>query len=153
VKQVAIADRPPADQDGPFRRRECFRDREPTVPRLNPGATVIVAMHGDVPPYHLFGAALFDPRRDPGGPGCPGLARPERHEHHAGTHDDNDVASARSACLSTPAPVAGRFQLVDDASQWRGERPVAVKGILHLQEEDLPWRFMACIMCFIRQCR
>jgi G3E family GTPase len=57
VKQVAIADRlllTKADLSD----AASVSVVESQLSRLNPGATVIAAAYGDVPPGHLFGAAL-----------------------------------------------------------------------------------------------
>ena len=136
VKQVAIADRlllTKADLCD----TASVSVVESQLSRLNPGATVIAAAYGDVPPGHLFGAALFDPARKT--PDVQAWLRPERHEHHGSTHDDND-RGIRSFCLTFDDPLS--WPAVSSwlmmLRQWRGEDLLRVKGILHLQEEELP---------------
>ena len=136
VKQIAIADRllltktDLADAAGVFA-------IESQLSRLNPGATVIMAAHGDVPPDRLFGAALFDPKRKT--PDVQAWLRRERHEHHGDTHVDID-RGIRSFCLTFDDPLS--WPAVSNwlmmLRQWRGEDLLRVKGILHLQEEELP---------------
>jgi G3E family GTPase len=146
VKQVAIADRllltktdlaDPASVSALAKR----------LSRLNPGATVISAAHGEVPPDDLFGAALFDPARKT--PDVQAWLQPERHEphdHHHHAHGEQDAAGPRhnsgirSFCLSFDDPLP--WQPVSNwlmmLRQWRGEDLLRVKGILHLREEELP---------------
>jgi G3E family GTPase len=105
--------------------------------RLNPGATAITALHGDVPPDRLFGAALFDPARKT--PDVQAWLRPERHEHHDDAHRDGD-RGIRSFCLTfdDPLPWQAVSGWLTALRQWRGEDLLRVKGILHLREEVLP---------------
>jgi G3E family GTPase len=136
VKQVAVADRllltkaDLSDAAG-------VSAIESELSRLNPGAIVIIAAYGDVPPDRLFGAALFDPARKT--PDVQAWLRPDRHEHHGETHGDHD-RGIRSFCLTFDDPLA--WQAVSGwltmLRQWRGEDLLRVKGILHLREEELP---------------
>jgi G3E family GTPase len=105
--------------------------------RLNPGASVITAVHGDVPPDCLFGAALFDPARKT--PDVQAWLRPERHADHEDAHGDGD-RGIRSFCFTfdDPLPWQAVSGWLTVLRQWRGEDLLRVKGILHLREEALP---------------
>jgi G3E family GTPase len=136
VKQVAIADRlllTKADLCD----AASVSVVESQLSRLNPGATVIAAAYGDVPPGYLFSAALLDPAHKT--PDVQAWLRPERHEPHGGTHGDND-RGIRSFCLTfdDPLPWHAVSNWLMMLRQWRGEDLLRVKGILHLQEEELP---------------
>jgi G3E family GTPase len=78
VKQVAIADRLLLTKTDLVDAGSAA-ELEGQLSRLNPGATVIMATHGEVAPDRLFGAALFDPARKM--PDVQAWLRPERHEH------------------------------------------------------------------------
>src|SRR5271168_973051 len=99
-------------------------DVEGQLSRLNPGATVMTAAHGEVAPDRLFGAALFDPARKT--PDVQAWLRPERDAHHA--------SGIRSFCLTFEDPLP--WQAVSNwlrmLRQERGEDLLRVKGILHL---------------------
>jgi G3E family GTPase len=134
VKQVAVADRllltktDLSDAAG-------VSAIESQLSRLNRGATVIIAAYGEVPPDRLFGAALFDPARET--PDVQAWLRVDRHEHHGGARDERGI---RSFCLTFDDPlpwqaVSGWLTML---RQWRGEDLLRVKGILHLQEAELP---------------
>jgi G3E family GTPase len=136
VKQVAVADRllvTKADLCG----AAGVSAMESQLVRLNPGATVIIAAYGDVPPDRLFGAALFDPARKT--PDVQAWLRPDRHEDHGEAHGNDDLG-IRSFCLSfdDPLPWQAVSGWLTVLRQWRGEDLLRVKGILHLQEEELP---------------
>lgn len=147
VKQVAIADRLLLTKTD-LSDAASVAGLERELLRLNPGATVIAAAHGDVAPDQLFGAALFDPARKT--PDVQAWLRAERLEHHAHEHahaePDHDAAEAhhdagiRSFCLTFDEPLP--WLVVADwlrvLRQWRGEDLLRVKGILHLREEELP---------------
>ena len=62
VKQVAIADRLLLTKTDLVDAASAA-ELEGQLSRLNPGATVMTAAHGEVAPDRLFGAALFDPAR------------------------------------------------------------------------------------------
>ena len=133
VKQVAVADRLLLTKTD-LCDAEAASAIQSQLLRLNPGATMITAAHGDVPPDALFGAALFDPTRKV--PDVQAWLRPERHEH---AHGD-DERGIRSFCLTFDDPlpwqeVSGWLMAL---RQWRGEDLLRVKGILHLREETLP---------------
>jgi G3E family GTPase len=136
VKQVAIADRlllTKTDLVEPAG----IAAIEVELSRLNPGATVIVTSHGDVPPERLFGAALFDPTRK--SPDVQAWLRAERHDDHDHAHGDRG-RGIHSFCLTFDAPLP--WQAVSHwlmtLRQWRGEDLLRVKGIIHLQDEALP---------------
>src|SRR5205085_9667383 len=101
VKQVAVADRLLLTKTDLC----AASDVSPIgsqLARLNPGATVIMAAHGDVPPGRLFGAALFDPARKT--PDVQAWLRPDRHEQHADKHGDHD-RGIRSFCVTFDEPL------------------------------------------------
>jgi G3E family GTPase len=136
VKQVAIADRLLLTK-GDLSDATSISAIESELMRLNPGATIIAAAHGEVPPDRLFGAALFDPAQKT--PDVRAWLRAERHEHHGDRHRD-DNRGIRSFCLTFDDPlswqaVSGWLMML---RQWRGEDLLRVKGILHLREEELP---------------
>ncbi|HEY1432680.1 MAG TPA: GTP-binding protein [Stellaceae bacterium] len=136
VKQVAVADRLLLTKTDLADAAAVFAV-ESQLSRLNRGAAIIVVAHGEVPPDRLFGAALFDPARKT--PDVEAWLRPERHEHHGDEHVEND-SGIRSFCLTFDDPlqwqaVSGWLMML---RQWRGEDLLRVKGILHLQEEELP---------------
>jgi G3E family GTPase len=143
VKQVAIADRLLLTKTD-LADAVTVTALESALSRLNPGAIVMTAAHGDVPAERLFGAALFDPARKT--PDVQAWLRPERHEHHAHAHGPDAVAHSehenriRSFCLTFENPLP--WQQISDwlmmLRQWRGENLLRVKGILHLEEEALP---------------
>src|ERR1700722_10302793 len=103
VKQVAIADRLLLTKTDLVDAASAA-ELGGQLSRLNPGATVMMAAHGEVAPDRLFGAALFDPARKT--PDVQAWLRPERHEHHAHAHDHDEAADAhhvsgiRSFCLT-----------------------------------------------------
>jgi G3E family GTPase len=135
VKQVAIADRLLLTKTD-LSDAASISAVETELTRLNPGATIITAPHGEVPPECLFGAALFDPARKT--PDVQVWLRPERHEHHGdGRHDNRGICSF---CLTFDDPLS--WQAISGwlimLRQWRGEDLLRVKGILHLREEELP---------------
>src|SRR5215471_5088164 len=110
---------------------------ESQLARLNPGATMITAAHGNVPPDRLFGSALFDPARKT--PDVQAWLRAERHEHQEDVHGDRD-RGIRSFCLTfaDALPWQAVSGWLTALRQWRGEDLLRVKGILHLQEGALP---------------
>lgn len=136
VKQVAVADRLLLTKTDLCDAADALAI-ESQLSRLNPGAIVITAVHGGVPPDRLFGAALFDPGRKT--PDVQAWLRPERHEHHEHSQGD-DERGIRSFCLTfdDPLPWQAVSGWLTALRQWRGEDLLRVKGILHLREEALP---------------
>lgn len=138
VKQVAIADRLLLTKTDLAPPEDIAALRE-VLARLNPGASVIPVAHGEVAPERLFGAGLFDPARKT--PDVQAWLRAERHEAH--DHDAEHAAHAgaiRAFCLTFDEPlpwqrVALWLMLLRQA---RGEDLLRVKGILYLDEEELP---------------
>jgi G3E family GTPase len=94
AKQVAVADRLLLTKTDLVAPAEVAA-LETALSDLNPGATIIVATHGDVPPDRLFGAALFDPARKT--PDVQAWLQADRHEHGAHATATTITASARSA--------------------------------------------------------
>jgi len=136
VKQVAIADRllltktDLADQASLVTiKRE--------LSRINPAANIVVSQYGDALPDQLFGAALFDPARKTAD--VQTWLRAERHAPGDHVHGDHDHG-IRSFCLTfeerLPWQEVSLWLMM--LRQWRGEDLLRVKGILYLQEEELP---------------
>jgi G3E family GTPase len=130
VKQVAVADRLLLTKTDLCSATDTLAT-ESQLSRLNPGAIVIRAVQGDVPPDRLFGAALLDPAHKT--PDVQGWLRPERHEHQEHAHGD-DERGFRSFCLTfeDPLPWQAVSGWLTALRQWRGEDLLRVKGILHL---------------------
>jgi G3E family GTPase len=136
VKQVAIADRLLLTKTD-LCDTTSIPDIEGDLAELNPGATVVVTLHGDVPPDRLFGAALFDPTHKT--PDVQSWLRPDRQEHRVDEHH-HDNRGIRSFCLTFDEPlpwetISGWLTIL---RQWQGENLLRVKGILHLRDEELP---------------
>jgi G3E family GTPase len=136
VKQVAIADRLLLTKTD-LVEDSAVAGLEAELSRLNPGATMLTTINGDVPAARLFGAALFDPARKT--PDVQAWLRADHHAHHGHDHDGAD-RGIRSFCLTFDEPLP--WQAVSDwltaLRQWRGEDLLRVKGIVHLREQDLP---------------
>ncbi len=134
VKQVAIADRLLLTKTD-LAAASDIAGLEAELSRLNPGATVMTAINGDVPAARLFGAALFDPARKT--PDVQAWLRADRHEGHDHGHADRGI---RSFCLifEEPLPWQAVSGWLTALRQWRGEDLLRVKGIVHLHEQDLP---------------
>ena len=138
VRQVAVADRivlsktdiadPPA-----------LRDR---LRRLNPGAPLVAALHGEVDAASLLHAGLFDPDRKI--PDVRGWLDAEAyadtdHGHH---HHDRNRHDARIAafCLTFDRPLhwQGVATWLDMLVATRGESLLRIKGILNVAGQDRP---------------
>jgi G3E family GTPase len=141
VKQAAIADRLLLTKTD-LADATTVAGLQRRLERLNPGATIFAARHGEVAPDQLVGAALFDPARKT--PDVQAWLRPERHGHDhahgdkAATHSHD--AGVRSFCLTfdEPLPWQPFSDWLNMLRQDRGEDLLRVKGILHLREEELP---------------
>ena len=136
VKQAAIADRLLLTKTD-LCDTTSIPDIEGDLAELNPGATVVVTLHGDVPPGRLFGAAPFDPTHKT--PDVQSWLRPDRQEHRVDEHH-HDNRGIRSFCLTFDEPlswetISGWLTIL---RQWQGENLLRVKGILHLRDEELP---------------
>jgi G3E family GTPase len=138
AKQVAVADRLLLTKTD-LVDRASVSVLETVLSELNPSASIVVAPHGDVPPDRLFGAALFDPARKT--PDVQTWLQADRHEHSERINRDHDHNhDIHSFCLTFEQRLP--WQVFSDwltmLRQWRGEDLLRVKGILHLQEEELP---------------
>jgi G3E family GTPase len=138
AKQVAVADRLLLTKTD-LVDRASVSVLETVLSELNPSASIVVAPHGDVPPDRLFGAALFDPARKT--PDVQTWLQADRHEHSDRINRDHDHNhDIHSFCLTFEQRLP--WQVFSDwltmLRQWRGEDLLRVKGILHLQEEELP---------------
>jgi len=136
VKQVAIADRLLLTKTD-LVEDSAVAGLEAELSRLNPGATMLTTINGDVPAARLFGAALFDPARKT--PDVQAWLRADHHAHHGHDHDGAD-RGIRSFCLTfdEPLPWQAVSGWLTALRQWRGEDLLRVKGIVHLREQDLP---------------
>jgi G3E family GTPase len=144
VKQVAIADRLLLTKIDLAERAQVMALQD-ELSRLNPGAEVIAAAHGEVPPQRLFGAGLFDPaRKTPDVQAWLRLAPQPEHEHgpegEEGEAHDHHGGAIRAFCLAfdepLPWPLVSSWLMM--LRQSRGEDLLRVKGILYLEEEELP---------------
>jgi G3E family GTPase len=136
VKQVAVADRLLLTKTDLSNSANISALRI-KLAGFNSAATVFMASFGEVPPDHLFGAALFDPARKT--PDVRAWLGADQHEADGDPHHD-DARGIRTFCLSFDDPLP--WQAVSTwlmmLRQWRGEDLLRVKGILHLREEALP---------------
>lgn len=145
VKQAAMADRllvtkaDIADAEAAAR----LRGR---LARLNPGATVQEATHGEVHPDSLFGAGLFDPNRSPD---VRRWLREEAYEgdadhghdygsHHPHVHAHDTAIRAYCVAFDPPLDWLAVQNWLAVLRQRRGEGLLRVKGILNLRDEDGP---------------
>ncbi len=137
VRQVAVADRivlSKTDLADPPELRERLR-------RLNPGAPLLTAMHGEVDAAALLHAGLFDP--DSKIPDVRGWldaeAYADTHDHH---HHDPNRHDARIAafCLTFDQPLhwQGVATWLDMLVATRGESLLRIKGILNVVGQDRP---------------
>jgi G3E family GTPase len=105
---------------------------------------MITAMHGEVAPDRLFGAALFDPARKT--PDVQAWLRPERHERQAHAHDEGEEAhhgsGVHSFCLTfdDPLPWQSFANWLQMLRQWRGEDLLRVKGFCTCRRNRCWWR-------------
>ena len=137
VRQVAVADRivltktdladPPA-----------LRDH---LHRLNPGAPLLIALHGEMDAAMLLHAGLFDPDRKI--PDVRGWLDAEAYAdtHHAHHHDRNrHDARIAAFCLTFDQPLhwQGVATWLDMLVATRGESLLRIKGILNVAGQDRP---------------
>ncbi|MGY4476658.1 CobW family GTP-binding protein [Bradyrhizobium sp. USDA 3364] len=150
VKQVALADRLLITKSDLVSYIDTLEAR---LGRLNPGARIERAMHGEIDPAALFGAALVDPAKktvdverwlnERAFAGCCS----EGHSHAAHDHDDDDHHAHHHHDAAIMSFVLAFDEPLDwmAVSQWlaylrnaRGEDLLRVKGILNLRDEMTP---------------
>ncbi len=140
LRQVAVADRIVITK-ADLADTAALRAR---LARLNPGAPVLVALHGDVPAEGLLGAGLFDASGKIGD--VAGWLREaafdDHHHHHdVNRHDvnrhDSDIR-AFSLSFDTPLHWQGVGTWLEMLVSTRGESLLRVKGILDLAGQDRP---------------
>ena len=137
VRQVAVADRivlSKTDLADPPELRERLR-------RLNPGAPLLTATHGEVDAAALLHAGLFDP--DSKIPDVRGWLDAEAYAdaHHAHHHDPNrHDARIAAFCLTFDQPLhwQGVATWLDMLVATRGESLLRIKGILNVAGQDRP---------------
>ena len=137
VRQVAVADRivlSKTDLADPPELRERLR-------RLNPGAPLLIATHGEVDAAALLHAGLFDP--DSKIPDVRGWLDAEAYAdtHHAHHHDPNrHDARIAAFCLTFDQPLhwQGVATWLDMLVATRGESLLRIKGILNVVGQDRP---------------
>jgi G3E family GTPase len=138
VRQVAVADRivlSKTDLADPAVLRERLH-------RLNPGAPLLTALHGEMAAAALLHAGLFDPERK-----IPDVRSWLDAEAYADTHDahhhhDPNRHDARIAafCLTFEKPLhwQGVATWLDILIATRGESLLRIKGILNVAGHDRP---------------
>lgn len=151
AKQAAVADRVVLSKtDLPEARTE---EAEALLRRLNPGARVERASHGEIEPSRVLGLGLFDPaRKHPdvqawlnaeafAGPGGHDHGSHPRHHdidrHDAGRHDVNrHDARIRAFCIERERPIASaNFSLfLELLLANRGADLLRVKGLVDVAE-------------------
>lgn len=150
VKQVAVADRLLLTKTD-LCNTASIAAIEGHLAKLNPGATIILAKHGDAPPESLFGATLFDPAHKT--PDVQSWLRPDRHEGRADVHH-HDHRGIRSFCLTFGEPLS--WQTISGwltmLRQWRGEDLLRVKVFCICRTKNCRWRSMAYTTYSIRRC-
>jgi G3E family GTPase len=141
VKQAAIADRLVVTKSDLVGEGE-LAALEARLRRLNPGATLVRALRGEVQPGALFGAALFDPARKSAdvrrwlNEAAYEDARAHPHAHDVNRHD----ARIRAFCLTYDEPLdwAKIALWLGRLRRARGADLLRVKGILNLKGEAGP---------------
>jgi G3E family GTPase len=137
VRQVAVADRIVLSKTDLVDPPE-LRDR---LRRLNPGAPLLIATHGEMDSAALLHAGLFDP--DNKIPDVRGWLDAEayagtQHAHH---HDPNrHDARIAAFCLTFDQPLhwQGVATWLDMLVATRGESLLRIKGILNVAGHDRP---------------
>lgn len=127
--------------------------------RLNPGAVIITAQHGQVSPNRLFDASLYDPKTktievqrwlneeayDPGPEGSD-----DGHEHGPGVHGGHDHGKIDvnrhddhivSFCITLDQPVdwLAFLDWYEDLANEKGEHLLRVKGIINVAGRKEPY--------------
>jgi G3E family GTPase len=137
VRQVAVADRIVLSKTD-LAEPPALRER---LHRLNPGAPMLTACHGEVAATALLHAGLFDP--DSKIPDVRGWLDAEaygdtahRHHHDPNRHD----ARIAAFCLTFDQPLnwQGVATWLDMLIATRGESLLRIKGILNVAGQDRP---------------
>ncbi len=137
VRQVAVADRIVLSKTDLVDPPE-LRDR---LRRLNPGAPLLTATHGEVDSAALLHAGLFDPQSKI--PDVRGWLDAEAYAdtHHTHHHDPNrHDARIAAFCLTFDQPLhwRGVATWLDMLVATRGESLLRIKGILNVVGQDRP---------------
>jgi G3E family GTPase len=138
VRQVAVADRIVLSKTD-LTDRAALRER---LHRLNPGAPLLTAIHGEISAAALLHAGLFDPNSKI--PDVRGWLDAEAYSdthHHDHDHDRNrHDARITAFCLTFKEPLhwQGVATWLDVLVATRGESLLRIKGILNLAGHDRP---------------
>lgn len=157
VKQVAVADRLVLTKTDLVTQDEAQRLRD-RLGTINPAASAIVAVQGEVEPADLFGVGLFDPVAK--GDEVQAWLNAEAYEAHHGHdrhghdhHDDDHYGHhdhhhdvnrhddhIRSICLTFDQPLSGDAfeRWLEVLTMFVGPQILRIKGLLNLAEFDRP---------------
>ena len=139
LKQAAVADRIVITKTDLSKDEAVILLRR-RLSKINPGATLIAAEHGQVEPEVLLDSGLYNPKTK-----TPDVRRwlndeayTERHDHH---HDVNrHDARIGSFCITAddPIPWEGFVTFLEALLTTHGENMLRVKGVLNVVGEDRP---------------
>ena len=140
LRQVAVADRLVLTKTDLVPRREADALRE-RLRRINPGAPLLEARHGEVAPSRLFGAGPFaadgkDPRFERWLNEA-AYRNDEGHVHHdVNRHDDR----IRAWCLEAerPLPLPRFIAWVERLIERHGDALLRLKGVLDVEGSAAP---------------
>lgn len=136
LRQIAVADRIVISKSD-LADTTALRDR---IARLNPGAPVVIADHGDVPPDAILNAGLFDAAGKIADVaswiGAAGFDRHDHHHHDVNRHDAR--IRAFSLTFDTRLHWQGVGMWLEMLVSTRGESLLRIKGILDLEGQDRP---------------
>jgi G3E family GTPase len=158
VKQAAVADRIIITKTD-LATETSVGELRHRLARLNPGAVIMSAQHGQISPDRLFDASLYDPRSktievqrwlneeayDSGHGGTddghdPGPGAHDGHDHgniDVNRHDDRIV----SFCITLDQPVdwLAFLDWYEDLANEKGEHLLRVKGIVNVAGRQEPY--------------
>jgi G3E family GTPase len=139
LKQAAVADRIVITKTDLSKDEAVILLRR-RLSKINPGATLIAAEHGQVEPEALLDSGLYNPKTK-----TPDVRRwlndeayTERHDHH---HDVNrHDARIGSFCITAddPIPWEGFVTFLEALLTTHGENMLRVKGVLNVVGEERP---------------
>lgn len=145
VRQVAVADRIVISKTD-LADRQAVDKLSERIARLNPGARVISAVHGQVAPSQLFDATPYDPTAKSLDVqhwlNESAYGTEHGHDHdHAGVdlnrHDNHIV----SFCIYLDRPIDWQpfLDWYEDLATQRGEQLLRVKGLVNITGEEAPF--------------
>ncbi|MGQ0663326.1 MAG: CobW family GTP-binding protein [Pseudomonadota bacterium] len=151
VKQAAVADRIVLTKTD-IAEEEAVAGLKRRLEALNPGAPILVAVHGAVDPERLFDAGLYDPKTKTMDVqrwlNAEAFARADDRDHGHDRDRDNgsklDVnrhdERIRAHCLVIGEPIEWEpfTQWLGAFARHRGEDLLRLKGILNVAGEDKP---------------